>query len=69
MAASDFDILRVGVQAVNDISLIVPQGGRQPAVATINVDNQSTLDAGLLQNFPAGLAPSFREEIQNQYQK
>jgi hypothetical protein len=56
IAASSFDVPRVSIQAVNDISFIVTQRGRQPAVSTVNVDNQSALDAGLFQNFPGGLA-------------
>ncbi len=61
MAAGGFDILPVAIQAVNEIAFIDPQIGRQPAVAAINVNNQSTLDAGLLKNFSARLAMSFKE--------
>jgi len=61
MTASAFDLLLIGIQAVNDILFIVPQGRRQPAVAATNMDNQAILDAGLLQNIPGGLAMSFRQ--------
>ena len=57
ITAGGLNILSVGIQAVDEIPVVASQSGRKPAVAAIDVDNQSTLDAGLFQNFAGGLAP------------
>ncbi len=58
MAAGGLDILRIGIQSVNEIAFIDLQISCQPAVTATDVDDQSTLNAGELDNSPTGLAVS-----------
>ena len=44
------DLGRVGIEAVNQIAAAGPQGFRQPAVAATEVNHQSSMHAGRLEN-------------------
>ncbi len=54
------DVLRIGVQSVNQVAVTSPQSRRRLTVAATNVHGQPALDAGRGQNLPRILPLSAR---------
>ena len=53
-------LLRIGIQAVDQVGVAGAQGGGQLAVAAAEVDDQPALDARGLQDLPGGGADACR---------
>ena len=51
MLAGLLDVLRIRVEAVDEVAVVGTQGGGQLAVAAADVDHQAALDAGGVEDF------------------
>ncbi|MCX5656572.1 MAG: hypothetical protein NTY65_18195 [Planctomycetota bacterium] len=50
MRADLVDVGRIGIEAVDQVTVASAQGGRQPPVAAAEVDDQAALDVDRLKN-------------------